>query len=94
MSDENLDRLLDYGDFVEHICNTSVCGVVIGVEGSLVTVRLSPSLVVRQFHQVELRLLPEGDEYHDGEDVEKQSDNVIDFTRAVDLRNAKAKGAA
>lgn len=81
----------EYGDVVEHRMNTNVFGVVVGFQGSLVGVRVSPSLAVLWFHEFELQ--PEGiDDYEP--DEPQQADNVIDFTRAVDLRRAKTKGAA
>lgn len=87
------DDLLSLGDFVEHRMNTNVVGMVIGIEGSLLHVRLSPTLVVAKFHEFELRLA-EDEEYHEPPAKEADASNVIDFTKAVDLRRAKAKGAA
>jgi len=96
MSDhcENCDCIRE-GDVVEHRMNTNVFGIVIGYSGSLVSIRVSPSLTTLHFHEWELRKV-EGDEYDGGETAEAQpiNDNVIDFTKAVDLRKAKAKGAA
>ena len=83
------------GDVVEHKMNTNVFGIVIGFSGSLISVRLSPNLAVVQFHEFELRKLDGDDEYRGGdEDDVPDEDNVINFTQAVDLRKAKAKGAA
>lgn len=84
------------GDVVEHRMNTNVFGVVVGLQGSLVGIRVSPSLQVLWFHEFELQ--SEGiDEYDEPPgkeaDAAKQG-NVIDFTKAVDLRRAKTKGAA
>ena len=88
------DDDISYGDFVEHKCNTNVFGVAIGFEGSLVHVRLSPSLTVAVFHEVELRLL-EDDEYHGPEVAAVDGGNVVDFTKAAALRaDTKTKGAA
>lgn len=82
------------GDWVQHKANTNVFGVVVGYEGSLIGVRLSPSLATAWFHEFELEPLEgEADEPEPEEAGEGES-NVIDFTRAVDLRRAKAKGAA
>lgn len=83
------------GDVVEHIMNTNVFGVVLGFMGSLVGIRVSPSLAIMWFHEWELRHL-DGDEYDEptGEAV-PVADNVIDFTRARELRgNTPTKGAA
>lgn len=83
------------GDVVEHKMNTNVFGIVIGFSGSLISLRLSPSLAVVQFHEFELRKLDGDDEYRGGDEADVPTeDNVINFTQAVDLRKAKAKGAA
>jgi len=83
------------GDVVEHKMNTSVFGIVIGFAGSLVAVRVSPSLATLWFHEYELRKVDDSDEYDDGGKEELPTkDNVIDFIKAVDLRKAKAKGSA
>lgn len=80
------DDLLNYGDVVEHRMNTNVFGVVIGFQGSLVGIRLSPSLAVAWFHEWELRL---------DEPSGAAADNVIDFTKARELRaNTPTKGVA
>ena len=83
------------GDVVEHIMNTDVFGVVIGFMGSLVAIRISPSLNVLWFHSWELREVGD-DEYHgDGGKEDVPVDNVVDFTKAVaDLKKAKTKGVA
>jgi hypothetical protein len=84
------------GDVVEHIMNTDVFGVVIGFMGSLTAVRVSPSLATMWFQSFELR--PVQDDGYNGDDGGKEdvpeSENVIDFTKARDLRTAKTKGAA
>lgn len=78
------------GDVVEHVMNTNVFGVVLGFMGTLVAIRAAPSLNILWFHEWELMPVePDGYE-HDAE----EQDNVIDFTKARDLRTAKAKGAA
>lgn len=77
------------GDWVEHRANTNVFGIVIGFEGSLAIVRLSSSLAVMRFHEFELQAMDAGDE------IEPESDNVIDFTKERALRaNSKTEGAA
>lgn len=90
------DDIIGIGDVVEHKMNTNVFGIVIGFAGSVVYLRVSPSLAVLAFHEWELRLL-EDDEYPEPPAQEAEGgaqDNVIDFTKAVDLRQAKTKGAA
>jgi hypothetical protein len=84
------------GDVVEHIMNTDVFGVVIGFMGSLVGLRVSPSLNVLWFHSWELRMV-EDDEYHGDGGKEDVPDNVIpvDFTKRSKIdKNTKTKGAA
>lgn len=70
MRNENDERCtdcdcIDVGDVVEHIMNTNVFGVVLGFQGSLVQIRVAPSLATMQFHEWELRLLDDDDEYHE-----------------------------
>ncbi|GHC61321.1 hypothetical protein [Limoniibacter endophyticus] len=80
------------GDVVEHRMNTDVFGIVIGLSGSLVYVRLSPTLQAAVFHAWELDLA-EDDEYEptgDGENV-----IPVDFTTGVRLdKNTKTRGVA
>lgn len=87
---------IDIGDVVEHRMNTDVFGIVIGLAGSLVFIRISPTLQVLSFHEWELQ--PVDDEEYTppggGKVVPEEDSNVIDFTRARDLRSAKTKGAA
>lgn len=86
----------DYGDVVEHRMNPDVFGVVIGFEGTLITVRLSDSLATARFHECELRPF-ESDEYEPEPDAPQRADNVtyVDFTKAAALRaDTKTKGAA
>ncbi|RJG46544.1 hypothetical protein [Mesorhizobium sp. DCY119] len=86
------DEFFELGDVVEHKMNTSVFGIVIGFAGSLVYIRVSPSLAVLAFHEWELHRV-ENDEFHGG----GSGDNVIpvDFTKKVRLdKNTKTKGAA
>lgn len=75
-------------DLVELVVNKDVWGMAIGFAGSLIYVRLATGAVV-PFHEFELRKMAGRDE-----PPAKENDNVIDFTRAKDLRNAKTKGAA
>lgn len=82
------------GDVAEHIMNPDVFGVVIGFMGSLVGLRVSPSLNVLWFHGFELRPVSDG-EPEPEPDEPAEADNVIDFTRVKELRaNTKTKGAA
>ena len=76
-----------FGDFVEHKANVNIFGVVIGFEGSLVVVRLAPSLLTAKFHEYELQAM-ESDEF------EPVADEQDDFTNVVDLATARAKGNA
>lgn len=81
------------GDVVEHKMNTNVFGIVIGFAGSVVYLRASPSLATRAFHEWELR--PMDDDGEPEPDEPAENDNVVDFTRAKELRaNTKTKGAA
>ena len=88
------------GDVVQHKMNTNVFGIVVGFQGSLVGVRVSPSLATLWFHEFEMQPLEDEGEADPQEPEEAPADNiadsgnVIDFTRAVDLRRAKMKGAA
>ena len=90
---------IELGDVVEHKMNTNVFGIVIGFAGSLVYIRVSPSLAVLSFHEWELQ-------HVDDDEVppapERQEDlpadsNVIavDFTKTRNLRTTtKTAGEA
>lgn len=104
MSDNNTGQpddndFIGIGDVVEHKMNTDVFGIVIGFAGSVVYLRLSPSLAVASFHEWELRHV-EDDEYHEpdgGMEAGAAAENVIpvDFTKGVKLTKAtKTKGVA
>lgn len=96
MSAPEEEDIIAIGDVVEHKMNTNVFGIVVGGGGSLVYVRLSPTLETAIFHEWELRLV-EDDEYLEpepGAAAPEEDSNVIDFTRARDLRSAKTRGAA
>lgn len=83
------------GDVAEHIMNTDVFGVVIGFMGSLVGLRVSPSLNVLWFHTFELRRIDGDDEYTPPAKADVPEGNVIDFTKARDLRaDTDTKGRA
>lgn len=79
------------GDLCELVVQPRIWGMAIGFEGSLVHVRIFDGSR-QMFHEFELRKMAG----HDPEpDEPKENDNVIDFTRAKELRaNTKTKGAA
>lgn len=83
------------GDVVEHKMNTDVFGIVIGFSGSLIYIRVSPSLAVLSFQEWELQIVEEDDVPPKAE--EPISDNVIkvNFTKGAKLRSgSKTEGAA
>ena len=84
---------IDIGDVVEHRMNTNVFGVVLGFEGSLVHLRLSPSLARAAFHHWELRFLDDDDEFDEPEGGESlpEDSNVVPFVLTA---ATKTKGAA
>lgn len=89
---------IELGDVVEHRMNTNVFGIVIGFSGSLVHIRVSPSLAIMSFHEWELDLV-ENDELPPPPTATKETapDNVIqvDFTKGRKLRpDTKTEGAA
>lgn len=87
------EDFIGIGDVVEHKMNTNVFGIVIGFAGSVVYLRASPSLATLAFHEWELRLMDDDGEPEPDEPAE--NDNVVNFTRAKELRaNTKTKGAA
>ncbi|MFC5584477.1 hypothetical protein ACFPOD_05095 [Nitratireductor kimnyeongensis] len=81
----------DLGCLVRHVMNPAIVGVVIGYEGSLVLVRLA-SMQVIKLHEYELTAA--GDDGEGEPALVDEDDNVIDFTKARDLRTAKTRGAA
>ncbi|MBB5664786.1 hypothetical protein GGE68_002983 [Rhizobium leguminosarum] len=88
---------IEIGDVVEHRMNTNVFGIVIGFMGSIVIIRVSPTLDVLQFHEWELQAVdddeippPDAAAISGAED-----DNVIDFTKERKLRKTTTtRGAA
>lgn len=88
---------IEIGDVVEHKMNTNVFGIVIGFMGSIVIIRVSPTLDVLQFHEWELQVVdddeippPDAAAISGAED-----DNVIDFTKERKLRKTTTtRGAA
>lgn len=89
MSDEYTVPLFGYGEWVECLL-TDEFGVVVGsdIHGLFYTVHLAGG-AMKQFHAASLSTLPE----RDARDPER-ADNIIDFTKAADLRRAKTRGAA
>lgn len=85
------------GDVVEHKMNTDVFGIVIGFSGSLIYIRVSPSLAVLSFQEWELQIC-EDEELPPPKAEEPVDDNVIfgvDFTKGRQLRRTtKTEGAA
>lgn len=90
------------GDLVAHKDNMMIWGRVIGLEGSVATIRRQhPDPKVgacwrEQYHVYELERI---DEEYDGPDAADEDEptaagNVVDFTKAVDLKAAKTRGNA
>jgi hypothetical protein len=85
------------GDWVECKLNTNLFGIVLSQSdwGRYYNVQLAGSLEVRLFHWATIRHCDELDEGDGGgKVVPEEESNVIDFTKARDLRTAKTKGAA
>ena len=88
---------IELGDVVEHRMNTNVFGIVIGFSGSLVQIRVSPSLAIMSFHEWELELVENDELPPPPTKAEEQPSNVIavDFTKPRDLRKStKTAGEA
>ncbi len=86
---------IELGDVVEHRMNTNVFGIVIGFMGSIVIIRVSPSLQTMYFHEWELDPVDDDDYGDPLEAVPDDDTNVVDFTTAVKLRrNTTTRGAA
>ncbi|XKM40371.1 hypothetical protein A4U53_031060 [Rhizobium ruizarguesonis] len=87
---------ISVGDVVQHKMNTNVFGVVIAIGGSLIYIRVSPSLAVLSFHEWELEIV-EDDEVPPAGAEQPVDDNVIqvDFTkRRVFTPGTPTEGAA
>lgn len=86
------------GDWVESRLNSDIFGIVVGQNnfGQFYTVQLAGSLTVQQFSAVTLRHMDDfGDEPGGSKETPPtEESNVINFTKARDLRTAKTKGAA
>lgn len=93
MTCENCDCLA-VGDVVEAKMNTNVMGQVLGFKGTIVGIRLSPSLAeCWTLHEWEVRRIDDDDEYHspgDKEDLPETTTSVIDLAtvRAANRRAA------
>lgn len=84
---------IEVGDIVRHKMNAGVVGIVIGFSGSLIYIRVSPSLATLAFHEWELDLVD--DEAPPAPHVE--ADNVVhvDFTKGRVLTpDTDTEGAA
>lgn len=86
---------LDLGDVVEHRMNADVVGIVIGFMGSLVILRISPSLDTLSFHEWELRLIEDGLS-HEPPAATGDDTNVVkvDFTKRRELNRDTPTGGA
>jgi hypothetical protein len=89
---------IELGDVVEHKMNTNVFGIVIGFMGTIVLVRVAPTLEVLQFHEWELDLVDD-DDVPTPPVATKQAvdDNVVqvDFTkRRIFTPGTPTEGAA
>lgn len=93
MTCENCDCLA-VGDVVEAKMNTNVMGQVLGFKGTIVGIRLSPSLAeCWSLHEWEVRRIDDDGEYHSPggkEDMPEETTNVIDLAtvRAANRRAA------
>jgi hypothetical protein len=85
------------GDVVEHKMNTNVFGIVIGFMGSIVIIRVSPTLDVLQFHEWELDVVEDDEVPPPLAAKQPVADNVVqvDFTKKRRLRpDTTTEGAA
>ncbi|NZD50501.1 hypothetical protein [Rhizobium leguminosarum] len=97
MSDTEACDCIHFGDVVEHKMNTSVFGIVIGLAGSLIYIRVSPSLATLSFHEWELQHVEDDDVPPPTAKKAPvaEDDNVIDFTKERKLRKTTTtRGAA
>lgn len=87
---------IELGDVVEHKMNTNVFGIVIGFSGSLILIRVSPSLEVLQFHEWELDLVEDADlPPAQAEDDDTNVIRGVDFTKSGRLTpDTTTEGAA
>lgn len=85
----------DYGDWVEFKLNSNVFGIVIGadIHGLIYDVQLAGTGLVQNFHGITLQHMDPDDLPPAKE--EPLPDNIVDFTKAKELRaNTKTRGAA
>lgn len=88
----------DEGDWVESRLNSDIFGIVVGQSnfGQFYTVQIAGSLALQTFSAVTLRHMDVQEDEPGGakETPPTEESNVINFTKARDLRTAKTKGAA
>lgn len=96
MSDDCDCIYFEEGDWVESRLNTNVFGIVVGTFnfGQYYNVQLAGSLEIQAFSAVTLRHMADGAETGGAAEPVPEDGNVIDLTRAKDLRTSKTKGAA
>lgn len=89
------EPLLHEGGFAHHVLNPEVFGIVVGFSGSLVFLRLADMTTV-SFQEYEVRPCEAefGGDPGAKEEPPVASADIIDFTKAADLRRAKMRGAA
>lgn len=92
-TDDDQD-FIGIGDVVEHKMNTRVFGIVIGFAGSVVYLRLSPSLAVASFHEWELRHIEDDDYQPPLADEADEQDNVVNMADYKLTAKTKTKGVA
>lgn len=97
MFDDRNGALIGEGDIVELVGTPKVSATVVGFMRGNVVISLhgTTTEVVRAPYEliVMVPYFPPDDDY-DPDPPAVPKDNVIDFTKAVDLRKAKTKGAA
>lgn len=88
------EPLLHEGGFAHHVLNPEVFGIVVGFSGSLVFLRLA-DMTTASFQEYEV-VAYDPDDADPGakEEPPVASADIIDFTKAADLRRAKMRGAA
>jgi len=91
----------EHGDWVESRLNANITGIVVGEidGGHIYNVQLAGSLAIHQFHGVTLRHSVDPEDFGPigggGGESAPLDDNVIDFTKARDLRKTTTtRGAA
>lgn len=79
------------GDVVQHKMNPDVFGMVIGFAGSVVSVRLCPTLAVVMYHDFELEFVPE---FTSADGAAAQNVIRVDFTKKRKLEDIEPSGTA